>query len=334
MIYYAWSSDLSTNSGEGKLGLMFLENINHFTNKKIHCFSNNGNFVYSKKTKNLFKENKVKNNFYNNYIKIFYGIFLMWKYYFLKKKIIYINYLPIWNFLIFLLLPPGTILGPITGNLKKNRKIFGIIKVDFILYLCSLTSLIILKIKKKKFFFAHEDIHKKLKKYLWFDCVYNYQLLYFKESKKNLSKKRNILIYNRSNKSKNIKFLLNNLFNKNIFDEIGVVGEKLSLNLVKNYGYISHKKLLKILLKYKFALISDENIYSFFCLDALSCQVKLIYNQKSHKFRNYFNNAQFIKLNKLNLKNIPKKNKKIFLNKKMKKILLIKLNKHFKNVLI
>jgi hypothetical protein len=333
MIYYAWSSDLSKNSGEGKLGLMFIENIYNFTKKNIHCFSNNGNFVFSKKTKNTFKDNKLNNNFYNNYVKIFYGIFLMWKYYFLKKKIIYVNYLPIWNFLIFLLLPPKTILGPITGNLKKNRKIFGIIKIDYILYLCSLISLLILKVNKKNFFFAHEDLYKKLKKNLWFDCFYNYQLLYFKKSKKNLSKKNNILIYNRSNKSKNIKFLLSNLFKKKFFDEIGVVGLKLSLNSVKNYGYVNHKKLLKILSKYKFALISDENIYSFFCLDALSCQVRLIYNKNSHKFKNYFNNSQFIKLDKLNSKNISKKNKKIFLKRKIEKILRFKLNIYLKNAL-
>ena len=59
MIYYAWSSDLSNSSGEGKLGLMFLEDIYNLTKKNIRCFSNNGNFVYSKKTKNLFKDNLV-----------------------------------------------------------------------------------------------------------------------------------------------------------------------------------------------------------------------------------------------------------------------------------
>ena len=119
MNYYAWSSDLSQSSGEGKLALMFLNNVHNFTNKKIYCFSNNFNFLYSKKTKNKYLKKKTNNNFFNDYIKIFFGIALLWKFYFLKKKTIYINYLPIWNFFIFLLLPPKTILGPITGNLKK-----------------------------------------------------------------------------------------------------------------------------------------------------------------------------------------------------------------------
>ena len=83
---------------------------------------------------------------------------------------------------------------------------------------------------------------------MWFDCIYNYQLLYFRKSKK-ICHKNNILIYNRSNKSKNIQFLLGILFKKFTFDEVGVVGKKLNLNFVKNYGYVNHKKLLNILSK-------------------------------------------------------------------------------------
>ena len=33
----------------------------------------------------------------------------------------YINFLPLWNFLIFALVPPGTILGPITGSKIYNK---------------------------------------------------------------------------------------------------------------------------------------------------------------------------------------------------------------------
>ena len=58
MNYYAWSSDLSQSSGEGKLALMFLNNVHNFTNKKIYCFSNNFNFLYSKKTKNKYLKKK------------------------------------------------------------------------------------------------------------------------------------------------------------------------------------------------------------------------------------------------------------------------------------
>ena len=47
---------------------------------------------------------------------MFYGIFLIWINNIKKKKTIYVNYLPLWNFLVFILLPKKTILGPITGG--------------------------------------------------------------------------------------------------------------------------------------------------------------------------------------------------------------------------
>ena len=46
------------------------------------------------------------------------GILYCWKYFFNNKKIYYINFLPLWNFLIFLLLPPNSNIGPITGGAK------------------------------------------------------------------------------------------------------------------------------------------------------------------------------------------------------------------------
>ena len=90
---------------------------------------------------------------------------------------------------------------------------------------------------------------------------------------------------------------------------------------------------MNILSKFKFALISDENFFSFFALDALSRQVKLIYNQESHELKNYFVNSQFIKLNKLNFKTVSKINKKIFLNKELEKKILTKLERHLKIIL-
>ena len=43
----------------------------------------------------------------------------------LKKKyysgICYVNFLPLWNFFLFMFLPKQTILGPITGSVYKKR---------------------------------------------------------------------------------------------------------------------------------------------------------------------------------------------------------------------
>ena len=51
-----------------------------------------------------------KNNFLYNYIYSVWGIIKIWNYYLKNYKVCYINYLPIWNFLIFLFLPKKVIL--------------------------------------------------------------------------------------------------------------------------------------------------------------------------------------------------------------------------------
>ena len=86
-IYY-WSGDLQENSGEGILARHFLKLLkNKYTNYKFIKL-------------NKFKK---KNNLFYNYILPFWGILKIWKYHYKGNKSCYINYLPIWNFLIFLL---------------------------------------------------------------------------------------------------------------------------------------------------------------------------------------------------------------------------------------
>jgi hypothetical protein len=78
----------------------------------------------------------------------------LWKDFLSGKKTIYVNYLPLWNFLIFLLLPPGSILGPITGG-KYNgtvNSLSGFFQIVFkhlriFYYICCHTS------RKIKYFF-------------------------------------------------------------------------------------------------------------------------------------------------------------------------------------
>ena len=97
-IYY-WVCDKSENSGEGQLALFFLKNLR----KKY-------------KTTEI-KKPKIKNQFLSKilnykYIIPFLGVLYCWKFFFYKKKIYYINYLPLWNFALFLLLPPNSNMDP------------------------------------------------------------------------------------------------------------------------------------------------------------------------------------------------------------------------------
>jgi len=104
-IYY-WANNVKSNSGEGILALNFLSLLK--TKYKNYTFTNLNNFVQ-------------RESFFYNYILPIFGVLKLWIYHMKGNKVCYINYLPIWNFLIFLALPKKTILGPITGiNLKKN----------------------------------------------------------------------------------------------------------------------------------------------------------------------------------------------------------------------
>ena len=85
---YFWANDTKKNSGEGILALNFLNLLK--TKFRDHKLINLNKF-------------KKKNNFFYNYFTPFFGVILIWKYYFQGKKICYINYLPIWNFLILFL---------------------------------------------------------------------------------------------------------------------------------------------------------------------------------------------------------------------------------------
>ena len=98
---FIWTCDYSENTGEGKLARLFIKKII----KKEHY-----HIVFNQKK-------KLK----NKYLPTLMGIFYCWKKFFTKEKVCYLNYLPLWNFLIFIFLPPKTILGPITGGANYSN---------------------------------------------------------------------------------------------------------------------------------------------------------------------------------------------------------------------
>ena len=62
-------------------------------------------------------------NFIHKYLSPFQGvIFLLYHHFIKKNKICYVNFLPLWNTLLFILLPSKAVLGPITGY-KFNGKV-------------------------------------------------------------------------------------------------------------------------------------------------------------------------------------------------------------------
>ena len=114
-----WASDYSDKSGEGKLALLFVNRLKKY-NK-----NNKTKLIKSIFTKTNKKGNKIFfSSWIHKYLGSIYGAGNLWYYYFRGYKTCYLNYLPLWNFLIFLFLPPNSILGPIPGSVSRSNSFF------------------------------------------------------------------------------------------------------------------------------------------------------------------------------------------------------------------
>ena len=85
--------------------------------------------------------------------------------------------------------------------------------------------------------------------------------------------------------------------------KIFVVGDKLNIKKVKNFGYINKKKLNTLQSRSKYTLSSGENIYSLFVIECITNHVKILIDKKDMKKIKFFKKF-FITLRKssLNLK--------------------------------
>ena len=162
-IFY-WSNDIEKNSGEGILARNFLKLLkNRYSNYK---YINLNKF-------------KKKNNFLYNYLLPFWGVLQIWRCHLNGHLSCYINYLPIWNFLIFLLLPKKTLLGPITGTTTNKNPLYKLLVVLGIYF----------KKKKKKLLFSHDQFQKLFvdkKKFFLIFCFINLRLV-LKNRERNLT---------------------------------------------------------------------------------------------------------------------------------------------------
>ena len=265
-IKYFWICDFSTNTGEGNLAHLYLSKIK---DKKK---------VYSVKT--FLKNSTIKKFFDLKYISPLFGILICWYYFFKKKEITYVNYLPLWNFFIFLLLPPSTKIGPITGGASFPKNSQYLIR-KFIFPIFYKISEIIINFRHKKILFSTSLLKKYLSTKTIKRSQFNFVLNYIKIKK---TKKKNIdfLIYYRKHKNKADLFnysFLKKISRKKI--KIYIVGDKLYMPNLKNLGYISNKKLINLLERSKFTLSSNENILSLFNIECINNNVKIFVEKKN-----------------------------------------------------
>lgn len=277
---YAWCCDYNSNSGEGILAQKFIKDLKNNNKKKKIIIK------YSR------KNNIHLKNFTKRFILPLKGILYLWYIYFKNdnKKTCYVNFLPLWNFLIFLLLPPNTILGPITGGSRYLKKPFinYFLRKYFLNFFYSI-SIIIIKVRYKSLLFSTDLLKNKFKKKNNF--FFNYILKDVKISKSKIDKKFDLIFYlrNHTNKSfllqKKLAIELSNKF------KIITVGEKISYKKIKNFGFISRIKLNKVLGKTKFSFISPENHHSFFAIDCYRNKVFIIYNKAKNQSKSLLHNS-------------------------------------------
>ena len=164
------------------------------------------------------------------------------------------------------------------------------------------------------------SITKKIRK----NSLFGVQLLFLKKNKFNHKKKYDLIIYNRKHSNKNQTTNLNFINNKKLLKyNILILGEKIIKKNIKNLGFISNVKLVKYLKKTRYAIISEENLYSFFLFDAIfSGSTPLVSNRE-------FLKSKFIKIHKKNLINFQNSTfgaEQIIHNLNFKKKKIIKIN--------
>ena len=147
---FIWCCDLNKNSGEGILANKFINDL------KLNN-SNHKLIINSPRNKNV-------NMLIERFIHPLRGLIYLWKIYLFKKNkhICYVNYLPLWNVMLFLLLPPKTILGPITGGSLFNKKPFvNYILRKYFLNVLNYLTILVTKVRGTKLLFS-TDLQNKL----------------------------------------------------------------------------------------------------------------------------------------------------------------------------
>tara|TARA_B100001063_G_C16757068_1_gene553738 strand:+ start:1484 stop:2365 length:882 start_codon:yes stop_codon:yes gene_type:complete len=285
---FVWACDYSENSGEGKLARLFIQNINK--KKKFNIKLNQKKILTQK------------------YISTFWGIIYCWKKYINQETVCYLNYLPLWNFLIFIFLPPKTILGPITGGAFYSKSDLTSYFLRGLLFpIFYKISEFFLNIRKVKPIFSTNLLKKNLSNKTVKKSNFNFVVKNFL-FKKNTKRKKKIdfIIYYRKHKNKESFFSFNLI--KKIIQlkfKVYVVGDKLNLSYVKNCGYLSNKKISNLQSLARYTIVSGENPYSFFVLECLSHHIKVIIEKNMTKRITLFK-KNFIVLNYNSLNSIKK----------------------------
>lgn len=310
--YYCWYSELNDNQGEGILGkdyikslIKYLPDVNMVSYKTK--FSTKSDIFKSK-----FIDKNLNKSFFSKYLVPIIGIFYGWFYYIQNKKFIYLNYLPLWNFLLFVLMPPKTLFGPITGGIYKGsaNNIENFLR-KFAVPICYKISLFFLKFRKQVFLFSTENLTEVLNENIKKKSKLNFFINKLNINKEEKIKDIDILVYHRRYESK--KFLIVEKFIKNLSGKLNIhiVGDNMKNDEIVNHGLINKDKVLEILKKTKFAILSAENISSLFARDCIEMNVNFFYDNQINIPDAFRPNENINKMIPISFDDIPISSEKI-----------------------
>ena len=282
---YCWVCDYDKTNGEGIIANLFLKSLikNNKFNKNNIIIKNYGIKLNYNNLKNLNNKKSQNLSFKEKYINPFIGIFFLWYKFFMGHKVVYVNFLPLWNFLIFLLLPPNTILGPITGSRFFDKNVSGWewLFRKFLMPIQFYLSNLILLFRYEKLIFNTSNLKnilfEKVKNKSKFNFMYN--LYEINKTDLNFKKQIDFIFYVRMYPSKGMKQIIKYINALKIEKNIVTVGEKLNIDGIKEYGLVDREIVLDLCKQSKFTIISSENFYSLFSFDCISNGVKVFFNE-------------------------------------------------------
>ena len=298
-----WASDISSRSGEGILARTFLNEIQKlkkFKNIKIKTFEDNVNLKNLNIDKIKFKEVN-KNTIFHKYFEPIYGAIYL-SFFSRKYQILYLNYLPLWNFVIFLILPKKTILGPITGGVYSGRtnNLNLFVRKYFFPIFYSISQIILYK-KFKKIIFSTNILNRFVKndKSTFVNFI---EILFHKKIYNvNRNKKFDIIFYNRNHTMKFSDDIKRTIIYLSKYCKICVVGDNFKHNNIENFGWLERDEVFKLIKKSKLAFNSAENFLSIFGIDCINCGTPVIYDKNIKSILNQ-TNPNYIPVNFNNIK--------------------------------
>ena len=291
-----WASDLSANTGEGILGLNFLyemQKINKYKNVKIKNIENNINIKSLNFNNIKFKEVNKKTIYHKYFGPIYGALYIL--FYSRKYEVLYLNYLPFWNFIVFLILPSKTILGPITGGIYNGRadNLNLLIRKYFFPVFYMISKIIIYE-KFKKIIFATNNLKDFIKKDE--STLVNFVQILFCKKKYKTKKTYDIIFYNRNHATKFSDNIKNTIVYLSKYCRICVVGDNFNHDNIKNFGWVEREKVLKLIQSSKLAFNSVENFLSIFGIDCINNGALVVYDNKIISNLKY-KNSNYIPVN-------------------------------------